>query len=275
MANLLSIRERFDLSFGNDADADRHGIVSRAGGLVPPNHFLSVCADYLFESRGWPARASLGKTVVSSSILDRVARARSRALVEVPVGFKWFVSGLADGSMGFAGEESAGASLLRRDGSLWTTDKDGLVLNLLGAEILARTQRDPAAYYADLEAKLGSSSYTRQDEPASAAQRARIKAIAPGDVRETTLAGDPDHGAPGEGAGQRRRHRGAEGRHGGGVVRHSPIRYRGCVQALRREPPQQGPSRRDCHGGARHRGALDGVGEASVTPRSGGARLAP
>ena len=204
MANLLSIRERFDLSFGNDADADRHGIVSRAGGLVPPNHFLSVCADYLFGSRGWPARASLGKTVVSSSILDRVARARSRALVEVPVGFKWFVSGLADGSMGFAGEESAGASLLRRDGSLWTTDKDGLVLNLLGAEILARTQRDPAAYYADLESKLGSSSYTRQDEPASAQQRARIKAITPGDVRETTLAGDPITArlakAPGNGA---------------------------------------------------------------------------
>jgi phosphoglucomutase len=204
MANLLSIRDRFDLSFGNDADADRHGIVSRSGGLVPPNHFLSVCADYLFGSRGWPARASLGKTVVSSSILDRVARSRGRALVEVPVGFKWFVSGLADGSMGFAGEESAGASLLRRDGSLWTTDKDGLVLNLLGAEILAKTQRDPAAYYADLEAKLGSSAYTRNDEPASAAQRARIKAITPADVRETTLAGDPIvqrlSKAPGNGA---------------------------------------------------------------------------
>ncbi len=204
MANLLSIRDRFDLSFGNDADADRHGVVSRSGGLVPPNHFLSVCADYLFGARGWPARASLGKTVVSSSILDRVARSRSRALVEVPVGFKWFVSGLADGSMGFAGEESAGASLLRRDGSPWTTDKDGLVLNLLGAEILARTQRDPAAYYADLEAKLGSSSYIRKDEPASAAQRARIKAITPADVHETTLAGDPIvqrlSKAPGNGA---------------------------------------------------------------------------
>jgi phosphoglucomutase len=190
MANLLEIRDRFDLSFGNDADADRHGIVSRAGGLVPPNHYLSVCADYLFESRGWPSRASLGKTVVSSSILDRVARARGRALVEVPVGFKWFVSGLADGSMGFAGEESAGASLLRREGGLWTTDKDGLVLNLLGAEIVARTQRDPAAYYAGLEAKLGMSSYTRLDQPASAAQRARIKAITPADIRETILAGD-------------------------------------------------------------------------------------
>ena len=204
MASLLSIRDRFDLSFGNDADADRHGVVSRAGGLVPPNHFLSVCADYLFGSRGWPERASLGKTVVSSSILDRVARARGRALVEVPVGFKWFVSGLADGSMGFAGEESAGASLLRRDGSLWTTDKDGLVLNLLGAEILARTQKDPAAYYADLEGKLGSSSYTRVDQPASAAQRARIKAITPEDIRETTLAGDPITArlskAPGNGA---------------------------------------------------------------------------
>jgi phosphoglucomutase len=204
MANLLSIRDRFDLSFGNDADADRHGVVSRAGGLVPPNHFLSVCADYLFGARGWPARASLGKTVVSSSILDRVARSRGRALVEVPVGFKWFVSGLADGSLGFAGEESAGASLLRCDASVWTTDKDGLVMNLLGAEILAKTQRDPAAYYADLEAKLGSSSYTRLDEPASAAQRARIKAITPEDVRESTLAGDPIVArlskAPGNGA---------------------------------------------------------------------------
>jgi phosphoglucomutase len=204
MANLLSIRDRFDLSFGNDADADRHGVVSRAGGLVPPNHFLSVCADYLFASRGWPPRASLGKTVVSSSILDRVARSRSRALVEVPVGFKWFVSGLSDASMGFAGEESAGASLLRRDGSLWTTDKDGLVLNLLGAEILAKTGRDPAAYYAELEAKLGHSSYTRLDQPASAAQRARIKAVTPDDIREKTLAGDPITArlsrAPGNGA---------------------------------------------------------------------------
>ncbi len=204
MANLLSMRDRFDLSFGNDADADRHGIVSPAGGLLPPNHFLSVCADYLFESRGWPARASLGKTIVSSSILDRVARSRGRALVEVPVGFKWFVSGLVDGSLGFAGEESAGATLLRRDGTVWTTDKDGLVLNLLGAEILAKSQRDPAAYYAGLELKLGSSAYTRLDEPATAAQRARIKAIAPDDVRETLLAGDPIvqrlSKAPGNGA---------------------------------------------------------------------------
>jgi phosphoglucomutase len=203
MANLLSIRERFDLAFGNDADADRHGIVSAAG-LVPPNHYLSVCADYLFETRGWPARAALGKTVVSSSILDRVAKARGRSLVEVPVGFKWFVSGLGDGSIGFAGEESAGASLLRKGGGVWTTDKDGLVMNLLGAEIIAKTQRDPAAYYAGLEAKLGSSSYTRKDEPADAAQRARIKAITPADVSEKTLAGDPITArlskAPGNGA---------------------------------------------------------------------------
>jgi phosphoglucomutase len=192
MANLLAIRERFDLSFGNDADADRHGIVSRAGGLLPPNHFLSICADYLFGARGWPARAALGKTVVSSSVLDRVARSHGRALVEVPVGFKWFVSGLADGSLGFAGEESAGASLVRKDASVWTTDKDGLVLNLLAAEILAVANRDPAAYYAELESKLGSASfYTRLDEPATVAQRARIKAVQPGDVHETMLAGDP------------------------------------------------------------------------------------
>jgi phosphoglucomutase len=192
MQNLLSIRERFDLSFGNDADADRHGIVSRAGGLLPPNHFLSISADYLFGARGWPARAALGKTVVSSSVLDRVARAHGRALVEVPVGFKWFVTGLADGSLAFAGEESAGASLVRKDASVWTTDKDGLVLNLLAAEILAVAKRDPAAYYAELESKLGSASfYTRLDEPATAAQRARIKAIKPEAVTETTLAGEP------------------------------------------------------------------------------------
>jgi phosphoglucomutase len=171
---------------------------------LPPNHYLSVCADYLFASRGWPAAASLGKTVVSSSILDRVAKARGRALVEVPVGFKWFVSGLSGGALGFAGEESAGGSFLRRDGTVWTTDKDGLILNLLGAEVLAKTQRDPAAYYAELEQKLGSSSYTRLDEPATAEQRARIKAIQPGDVREATLAGDPIVAridkAPGNGA---------------------------------------------------------------------------
>jgi phosphoglucomutase len=192
MANLLAIRERFDLSFGNDADADRHGIVSRAGGLLPPNHFLAVCADYLFAKRAWPARAALGKTVVSSSILDGVARAHGRELVEVPVGFKWFVSGLADGTLGFAGEESAGASLVRKDASVWTTDKDGLVMNLLAAEILAIAERDPAAYYADLEARLGAASfYTRLDEPATLAERARIKAIKPTDVLESALAGDP------------------------------------------------------------------------------------
>ena len=175
MANLLSIRERFDLSFGNDADADRHGIVSRSGGLVPPNHFLSVCADYLFGIRGWPAGASLGKTVVSSSVLDRVAHARGRAVVEVPVGFKWFVTGLADGSLGFAGEESAGASLLRRDGTLWTTDKDGLVLNLLGAEILAKTSATPPRTTPTSRPSWNSSSYTRLDEPAprSSARRSR------------------------------------------------------------------------------------------------------
>jgi phosphoglucomutase len=205
MANLLAIRERFDLSFGNDADADRHGVVSRAGGLLPPNHFLAVCADYLFGRRGWPERASLGKTVVSSSILDRVARLHGRALVEVPVGFKWFVSGLADGSIGFAGEESAGASLVRKDASVWTTDKDGLVLNLLAAEILAVAKRDPAAYYTGLETQLGAASfYTRLDEPATVAQRARIKAVKPEDVHETTLAGEPITArllnAPGNGA---------------------------------------------------------------------------
>ena len=204
MANLLAMRDRFDLSFGNDADADRHGVVTRAGGLLPPNHFLAVCADYLFEVRGWPARVALGKTVVSSSILDRVARSRGRGLVEVPVGFKWFVAGLGDGSLGFAGEESAGGSLLRKDGSVWTTDKDGLILDLLGAEVLARTGRDPAAYYRDLESRLGVSAYQRVDEPTTADLRARIKALRVEDIRATTLAGEPIVSkrttAPGNGA---------------------------------------------------------------------------
>ena len=194
MANLLAIRDRFDLSFGNDADADRHGIVSRAAGLVPPNHFLAVCADYLLGERGgrgYAAHIGLGKTVVSSSILDRVARSHDRRLLEVPVGFKWFVAGLHEGSIGFSGEESAGGSFLRRDASVWTTDKDGLILDLLAAEILAKTQKDPASYYAGLERTLGSSTYTRIDEPATLDLRNRIKKLRPEDVTATTLAGDP------------------------------------------------------------------------------------
>jgi phosphoglucomutase len=191
MANLLANRARFDLAFGNDADADRHGVVSRAGGLLPPNHYLAVCADYLFGARSWPAGAALGKTVVSSAILDRVAQARGRAVVEVPVGFKWFVAGLTDGALGFCGEESAGATFLRRDGSVWTTDKDGLVPDLLAAEILAKTGRDPAEHYTALEGRFGASSYTRLDEPATAQQRARIKALRADEVTATTLAGEP------------------------------------------------------------------------------------
>jgi phosphoglucomutase len=204
MANLVDHRERFDLSFGNDADADRHGVVSRSGGLLPPNHYLAVCADYLFGARGWPANVAMGKTVVSSSILDRVAQAHGRAVLEVPVGFKWFVGGLQAGALGFCGEESAGGSFLRRDGSVWTTDKDGLILDLLAAEILARTERDPAAHYAGLEAKFGAATYTRLDEPATAEQRARIKALRPQDVTLDRLAGDPILAkltkAPGNGA---------------------------------------------------------------------------
>jgi phosphoglucomutase len=191
MAGLLAVRDRYDLCFGNDADADRHGVVTRSGGLLPPNHFLSVCADYLFRHRGWAPSVALGKTVVSSGMLNRVARALGRVVVEVPVGFKWFVYGLAEGSLGLAGEESAGGSFLRRRGEVWTTDKDGLLLDLLGAEVLASTGRDPAATYAGLEAELGSSAYTRLDEPADAHRRARIKAVRAEDVQLTTLAGDP------------------------------------------------------------------------------------
>ena len=237
-----------------------------------PRTTSSRCAPTTSSDRAdGPPRASLGKTVVSSSILDRVARARGRALVEVPVGFKWFVSGLADGSMGFAGEESAGASLLRRDGSL-VDDGQGRP----GPEPAGRgdPRQDPARPRGLLRrprAKLGSSSYTRLDQPASAAQRARIKAITPEDIRETTLAGDPITARLGEGPRQRRRHRGTEGRHGGGVVRDPPLGHRGRVQALRREPAQPRASRRDRRRSARDRGALDVVGEAAIVPRNGGA----
>jgi len=156
MASLIALRDHFDVAFGNDADSDRHGIVTRSAGLLSPNHYLAAAVWYLFQHRpGWPAGAGVGKTLVSSSILDRVATALGRRLVEVPVGFKWFVDGLLDGSLGFGGEESAGASFLRRDGTVWTTDKDGIILDLLAAEMTAVLGKDPAAVYAELTSRFG------------------------------------------------------------------------------------------------------------------------
>jgi phosphoglucomutase len=205
MARLIALRERFDIAFANDTDADRHGIVTRTAGLMPPNHYLAAAIAYLFTHRSrWRADAAVGKTVVSSAIIDRVAAKVVRRLYEVPVGFKWFVSGLLDGSLGFGGEESAGASLLRLDGQVWTTDKDGIVLNLLAAEITARTGRDPSQLYQELTQELGAPDFERTDTPASTAEKAALLKLAPADIHTSRLAGDPIEQtlvkAPGNGA---------------------------------------------------------------------------
>lgn len=192
MASLIALKDQFDIAFGNDPDYDRHGIVTRSSGLLNPNHYLAVAINYLFQNRaGWPVAAAVGKTLVSSSMIDRVTAALGRRLAEVPVGFKWFVDGLVDGSYGFGGEESAGASFLRRDGSVWTTDKDGIIMDLLAAEIVAVTGRDPGEHYADLEAKFGSPVYARSEAPASLEEKAILNKLSPEQVTAATLAGEP------------------------------------------------------------------------------------
>ncbi len=191
MANLIALKDRFAVAFGNDADNDRHGIVTRSAGLMNPNHYLAVSISYLFANRsGWKPDAGIGKTLVSSSLIDRVATKLKRKLVEVPVGFKWFVSGLLDGSLGFGGEESAGASYLRRDGTVWTTDKDGIIMNLLAAEMMAKTGRDPGELYRELTTELGEPVYERIDAAATPAQKTLLSKLSPGQVRSTELAGD-------------------------------------------------------------------------------------
>ena len=180
MARMVGLKERFDVAFASDTDADRHGIVSRSHGLLDPNHYLSVAISYLFANRPqWSQSVAVGKTVVSSSMIDRVVNKLGRRLVEVPVGFKWFVEGLIDGSLGFGGEESSGATFLRRDGTVWTTDKDGLVPNLLAAEITARTGKDPGEHYQELTAEFGTPYYTRIDAPATPEQKARLEKLSP------------------------------------------------------------------------------------------------
>ncbi|MBM4319003.1 MAG: alpha-D-glucose phosphate-specific phosphoglucomutase [Deltaproteobacteria bacterium] len=192
MAGLIRHKERFDIAFGTDPDADRHGIVTRSAGLLNPNHYLAVAIWYLFRHRpAWQPSAAVGKTLVSSSMIDRVAGELGRPLAEVPVGFKWFVDGLRDGSYGFGGEESAGASFLRRDGTVWTTDKDGILLALLAAEITAVEGRDPAEIYRGLEERFSRAHYARLDAPASAAQRAALKKLSPEQVTAGELADDP------------------------------------------------------------------------------------
>ncbi|MFN8125150.1 MAG: phosphoglucomutase (alpha-D-glucose-1,6-bisphosphate-dependent) [Candidatus Nanopelagicales bacterium] len=192
MASLIAQRDSYDIATGNDADSDRHGIVTPDGGLMNPNHFLSVAIDYLYRNRsGWPEAAAVGKTVVSSSMIDRVVASLDRRLVEVPVGFKWFVPGLIDGSIAFGGEESAGASFLRLDGSVWTTDKDGIILALLASEILAVTGKSPSQHYRALTESFGDPVYARVDAPATREQKARLADLSPDQVSATELAGEP------------------------------------------------------------------------------------
>jgi phosphoglucomutase len=192
MAGLIAMRDRFDVAFANDTDADRHGIVTRSKGLMNPNHYLATAISYLYENRpGWNRDCAVGKTIVSSGIIDRVTAKLGRKLVEMPVGLKWFVDGLLDGSLGFAGEESAGASFLRKDGSVWTTDKDGLILDLLAAEITAKAKRDPNQVFDQLTAELGVPFYERIDAPATAEQKKLLAALSPGQLGLTELAGEP------------------------------------------------------------------------------------
>jgi phosphoglucomutase len=192
MASLIKMKDRFDVAFANDTDADRHGIVTRTGGLMNPNHYLAAAIAYLFEHRPqWRKDAAIGKTIVSSSIIDRVAKKMNRRLVETPVGFKWFVEGLGSGAFGFAGEESAGASFLKQDGSVWTTDKDGVVMGLLAAEILAKTGRDPSQSFAGLTSEFGTPYYARIDVAATPRQKNALKALTPENLGIKQLAGDP------------------------------------------------------------------------------------
>jgi phosphoglucomutase len=205
MAGLISHKDKYDLAFGNDPDFDRHGIVTKSAGLLNPNHYLAVAINYLFANRpGWKKDAAVGKTLVSSSMIDRVASRLGRKLSEVPVGFKWFVDGLIDGSYGFGGEESAGASFLRLDGTVWTTDKDGIIMDLLAAEILSATGKDPAEHYHELTELFGNPVYERTDAAANARERSILKKLAPSQITTETLAGEKITSiltnAPGNGA---------------------------------------------------------------------------
>jgi phosphoglucomutase len=192
MASLIRLKDQFDIAFGNDPDYDRHGIVTRGSGLLNPNAYLAVAIFYLFQNRpGWPPDAAVGKTLVSSSMIDRVAAYLERPLAEVPVGFKYFVDGLLDGSFGFGGEESAGASFLRQDGTVWTTDKDGFIMDLLAAEITARTGRDPGEHYQALTEKFGDPAYERSDTPLTPEEKEAFKLLTPEMVTAEELAGEP------------------------------------------------------------------------------------
>jgi phosphoglucomutase len=205
MARLVGLKDRFEIAFGNDTDADRHGIVTRSMGLMNPNHYLAVAVHYLLTHRpGWPKTAAVGKTLVSSVLIDRVVEALGRKLFEVPVGFKWFVEGMLSGDTCFGGEESAGASFLRQDGTVWTTDKDGPIMDLLAAEMTARTGKEPGEHYRELTARFGMPCYTRIDVPATPAEKAAMERLSPEMIKGHELAGEPIlaklSSAPGNGA---------------------------------------------------------------------------
>ena len=255
MASLIGKRESYDIATGNDADADRHGIVTPDGGLLNPNHFLAVAIEYLYAHRdGWPAGAGIGKTLVSSSMIDRVAESLGRRLVEVPVGFKWFVPGLFDGSVAFGGEESAGASFLRRDGRVWTTDKDGILLCLLASEIQAVTGESPSQRYRSLTERFGDPAYARVDAPATREEKAVLGSLSPEQVTATELAGEPITArlteAPGNGAAIG----GLKVTTESALVRRPAVGHRGRLQDLRRELPRAGPP--GAGAGRRPRGRL-------------------
>jgi phosphoglucomutase len=244
MQRLIALKDKFDIAFASDTDHDRHGIVTKGSGLLPPNHYLSVCVSYLFANRpNWRGDVAVGKTVVSSSMIDRVSAGLGRRLYEVPVGFKYFVEGLLAGRLGFGGEESAGSSFLRRDGSVWTTDKDGIIACLLSAEITARTGKDPGEIYRELTRDLGDPVYERIDAPATPEQKAALAKLSPSDIQATEVAGQPIlkilTTAPGDG---NRRNQSDCQRW---LVCSTSFGHGGNLQDLCREFPKSGPSTKD------------------------------
>ncbi len=272
MASLIARQHDFTIATGNDTDADRHGIVTPDGGLLNPNHYLAVAIDYLYRHRdGWPAAAAVGKTLVSSSMIDRVAEGLGRRLLEVPVGFKWFVPGLLDGSVGFGGEESAGASFLQRDGSVWTTDKDGLILALLASEITAVTGRSPSQVYAGLTEPLRRARLRPHRHRGQPGAEGRAGQALPEQVTATRARGREDHRGADHRPGQRRPDRRPQGGHRVRLVRRPPVRHRGRLQAVRRVLPRSGAPRRDPGAGPgdrRRRHRLTGSGARSAGPVS-------
>ncbi len=263
MARLVGLKDRYRVAFANDPDADRHGIVTPSAGLMNPNHYLAVAIHYLLTHRpDWPADAVVGKTLVSSSMLDRVVGDLGRRLWEVPVGFKWFVPGLFDGSCCFGGEESAGASFLRLDGSVWTTDKDGPIMDLLAAEITARTGRDPGEHYQALTSRFGAPSYVRIDAPATPDAEGEARQAVAGGRPGLEPGGRGDHGPAHPGAGQRRPDRRPEGDDGERLVRGASLRHREHLQDLRGELPGRRARRGDPARRAGDRGR--GAGRAGV-----------